>query len=162
MRPSFAAWMAAVVLLSARAASASEGYPAALKDDLQLPNPPACTVCHEASADPVGPADTLFAKAMETRGLVGGGDVASLAAAVEKMRADEVDSDGDGAEDLDELYWGGDPNKADVPAGGVAMQVQYGCAWSGGPSGSRGSGVPALALLGGLVAWRRRRMRARA
>jgi cytochrome c551/c552 len=152
-----------VVLFAARAASASPSYPGALKTDLGLPNAPSCTVCHEAATDPVGPADTLFAKAMEARGLVGNDDVASLAAAIKKMEADNVDSDGDGAEDLDELYWGGDPNHADLPVGGAQMQARFGCAWSGSHL-ARGEGrLPTVGALGFLaVLAMRRRRRARA
>ncbi len=72
------------------------------------------------------------------------------------MRADGVDSDGHGAEDLDELSWEGDPNHADLPEAGRLQTVTYGCAWSGGA----GHGAIALAVLAALLGLVRRRGRA--
>ena len=45
------------------------------------------------------------------------------------MRRDGVDSDGDGAKDLDELSWGGDPNTPDLPATPAEQRPveAYGC-----------------------------------
>lgn len=73
-----------------------------------------CSTCHQAvDAGPwtdLGP----FGAALRARGAVGKDD-AALEKALGRMRDDKVDSDGDGARDLDELGWGGDPNVADLP-----------------------------------------------
>jgi cytochrome c551/c552 len=143
----------ALYLASSRGALASETYPAALVSDLGLSAPPGCDLCHQAAAAPVGPTDTPFGKSMVARGLVASDD-ASVKSALQRMRADGVDSDGDGAQDLDELSWGGNPNHADVPVGGAEMPVLYGCGWSGRPAGASPWGALLIAL--GLAARRRR------
>ncbi len=60
----------------------------------------------------------------------------SLLAALEAMRKDGVDSDGDGMEDLDELSWHGDPNHFDGLRPDAAPQVNYGCQLAHGSSSS--------------------------
>ena len=161
-RASAGAAIASATLLAARASSASPTYPDDLAKDLSLADAPACTLCHEASDAAIGPADTLFARSMEARGLVGGDDADSVAKALEAMRHDDVDSDGDGARDLDELAWGGDPNAADVPASSPAQREgpKYGCASSGSIPDSAPS-VTVLAFVV-LVAAARRVLRDRA
>jgi hypothetical protein len=157
MRRCASALIAAAALVASRGALASADYPGALEAELGLPSAPRCDLCHHAAAAPVGPVDTPFGKSMVERGLLGS-DVASMAGAIQAMRADGVDSDGDGAQDLDELSWGGDPNHASLPVGGAEMPVLYGCAWSG----RSGDGLPegaALGVLVGLAAARRRRRR---
>jgi hypothetical protein len=71
------------------------------------------------------------------------------------MRAAGVDSDGDGAEDLDELSWGGDPNHADLPEGGNSEPVTYGC--SAGRVPVDGAAAGGLFGVIALLAARRRR-----
>src|SRR4051812_36086906 len=99
--------------------------------DLALSSAPGCDLCHHAAMEPVGAVDTLFGKSIVARGLVDA-DAASLAKALDGLREGGVDSDGDGARDLDELSWGGDPNHADVPEGVNEEPVTYGCSWSRG------------------------------
>ena len=142
----------ALLALIPSAARASDGYPEAMQSDLMLAKAPACNVCHDAAVAPVGAADQPFARSAVARGLVQG-DPASLASALKKMRADGVDSDGDGAEDLDELSWGGDPNHADLPPAGRGEPASYGCSSSGGLGKSGPELAVALAM---LVTWRRR------
>ena len=146
---------AALVALPSRGALGSPSYPAKLASDLGLSTPPGCDLCH-AAADG-GKSDTPFGKSMVARGLVGDDD-ASLATALQRMRADGVDSDGDGAQDLDELSWGGNPNHADVPVGGAEMPVLYGCAWAGRPDQPQPAGA-ALGVLMCLAVARKRRPR---
>jgi MYXO-CTERM domain-containing protein len=134
-------------------AAASASFPEAMKADLGISAAPACDLCHHGATDPVGTADTLFAKSMVARGLVAD-DVASLAEALKRMRADGVDSDGDGAQDLDELWWGGDPNVGDTPEMGYQTPVQFGCSTAPGPAG----GLPVAVSLG-LLGWGARRRR---
>jgi cytochrome c551/c552 len=133
--------LALAALLMSTAASASPGYPGALKTDLGVAYTPGCGLCHHAASTPVGPADTLFGKSMIAKGLVGQEDTASLAKALDGLRAGGIDSDGDGAKDLDELSWGGDPNHADVPESGDSDPVTYGCSWGRQPVDGAGVGI---------------------
>ena len=59
--------------------------------------------------------------------LDGGSLDPSLVAALNKMRTDRVDSDGDGMEDLDELSWHSDPNTYEGLKPDPTPQVNYGC-----------------------------------
>jgi cytochrome c551/c552 len=147
--------IAAAVFLGSGAASASKAYPEAMKTALVLAKAPSCDLCHAAAADPVGPASTPFGKSMIAKGLLAD-DPASLTKALDGLRAAGVDSDGDGAEDLDELSWGGDPNHADVPESGNTDPVTYGCSAGRVPVEGGGAGLlfGAIAL---LAARRRRR-----
>ncbi|MFO0762502.1 MAG: MYXO-CTERM sorting domain-containing protein [Byssovorax sp.] len=147
-----------VTVAFASPARASEPFPAAMRDDLGLMAAPGCDLCHEAAKDPVGAADKPFSVSAEKRGLVAG-DVESLQAALDQMRADGVDSDGDGAQDLDELSWGGDPNHADLLEGGTQAPPSYGCAVS--PAGEDEPAAIAALLASALLASRRRERRAR-
>lgn len=142
-------------LVVAPCARADQDYPAALQFQLSLKYTPGCDLCHEAAKDPVGPADTPFAKSMIARGLKTH-DVKSLATALDKMKTDMVDSDGDGSLDLDELSWGGDPNHAEKPAGGSELPAQYGCAIAHDDASSWPTLVALSALLVAFVARRRR------
>jgi len=111
-------------------AIASPSFPITLKDQLRLSKAPSCSLCHlvdeDGGAAPAGDAggDTPFARSLLARGLMGGDD-ASLRRALDAMR--DVDSDGDGARDLDELGWGGDPNRADKPEVAPGDPPSYGC-----------------------------------
>ncbi len=108
----------------------SQGYPEALRTHLDIAPTPPCDVCHRAAAEPVGAADRPFSLALSARGLQGNDD-ASLFTSLDQMQADGVDSDGDGARDLDELSWGGDPNVADVLEAQGHEPPSYGCAVTG-------------------------------
>ena len=81
----------------------------------------------------------------------------SLLAALAAMRKDGVDSDGDGAEDLDELSWHADPNHYDGLSPNSAPQVHYGCqvAYSFGSSGSVIAGLVGLGLVLGSRKFRK-------
>ena len=114
---------------------ASPALPDALRDHLGLHASPGCDLCHASPMVPLGPADRPFALSAKARGLASG-DVDALDTALDRMSADGVDSDKDGAEDLDELWWGGDPNHADLPEGGTPIAATYGCALAPGAPGS--------------------------
>lgn len=148
--------LALAALLVSSAAAASEEYPGAMKTDLGLANAPGCELCHAAASAPVGAADTLFGTSMVAKGLVAL-DTASLQKALDGLRAAGVDSDGDGAEDLDELSWGGDPNHPDLPESGTSDPVTYGC--SAGRVPVEGGGAGLLLGVMALVAARRGRRR---
>jgi hypothetical protein len=51
----------------------------------------------------------------------------TMLAALAAMRQDGVDSDGDGAQDLDELSWGADPNVFDGFHSNPVPPPRYGC-----------------------------------
>lgn len=108
----------------------SQGYPEGLRAHLDIGPTPPCDVCHRAASEPVGAADQPFSTALVARGLQGNDD-ASLFTSLDRMQADGVDSDGDGARDLDELSWGGDPNVADVLEAQEHEPPSYGCAVTG-------------------------------
>jgi hypothetical protein len=151
-------------------ANASPQYPNELRSALELTYVPSCTLCHgSASTSSAGPVDTPFGKSMVARGLRGavtsfdGGTESdagtvepSLRAALDAMRKDGVDSDGDGMEDLDELSWHGDPNHYDGLRPNAAPQVNYGCQLV---PGSRSSLSVFAALAGLSVAFLGRRSR---
>lgn len=144
MRRGAGASLAVAVLLASGPAAASASFPEAMVMELELQTAPGCDLCHRNAAEPIGPADKPFGKSAIERGLVAG-DLASLEKALERMRDDGVDSDGDGAVDLDELYWG-DPNHADRPLSGYQPPVDNGCSAAPRPAGDAG-GVAALTLL---------------
>jgi hypothetical protein len=114
---------------------------------LSLSYVPACTLCHSAGAEG-GPADTPFATAMRARGLSASAD--SVAPALDRLRRDGVDSDGDGTGDIDEIIAATDPN---ADGGGCA------CA-AAGAADATSLYAPALMLLS--LASRRRAAHARA
>lgn len=136
------AWGLALLLLPGTAA-ASNGYSEGIRVHLDIATAPPCDVCHHAPSEPVGGVDRPFGLAAVARGLVGDDD-ASLVTALDALRADGVDSDGDGAQDLDELGWGGDPNTADLPEAPLHEAPTYGCAVAG--DGAPPDLGPALSL----------------
>jgi cytochrome c551/c552 len=157
MRPRYGAsfTLALAALSLSTAAAASPEYPEAMQTELGLTKAPGCELCHRAAVEPVGAADTAFGKSMVARGLLGAADTVSLAKALDGLKEGGVDSDGDGARDLDELSWGGDPNHADVPEGGNEAPVTYGCSWAKGEREGGWGGV-VVAVLGALVVRRGR------
>jgi hypothetical protein len=142
-----AALVAAALALAAREARAWEATPKALAAKVGAAAAPSCDLCHAAATAPVGAASRPFAAALVARGLVDDGE-AALDAALAKMRAERVDSDGDGAQDLDEVAWGADPNHADVPQSEGAPP-EYGCSTR---APGRAPGGAAIAVAVALVA----------
>jgi len=133
---------AVLAMFTATSAGASQPYTEEVRAALELSYTPACTLCHRAGAD-AGDwiADTPFGKSMVARGLLsatqaeressftidGGALDPTLVTALQRMRSDGVDSDGDGAEDVDELVWKSDPNTYDGLKPNSTPQVNYGC-----------------------------------
>jgi hypothetical protein len=127
----------AAVILRSGATAASPEFPEVIRSHEILAYTPACTLCHASENGGAGTAVKPFARSAIERGLRGADDD-SLRAALDAMRRDRVDSDGDGMADIDELVWGTDPNVPDVPRGEVTPTPTYGCSLApsrGGPSG---------------------------
>lgn len=139
-------------VLAPQAALAWQDSPTQVATHLGLSAAPRCDLCHVEASAPVGAAVQPFCEALVARGLTKD-DASALDAAVDRMRADKVDSDGDGAQDLDELSWGGDPNHADVPQSTDAPAA-YGCSMRAGANA--GGEWALLALVMGAVATRKR------
>jgi hypothetical protein len=116
------------VVSAARVAAAKDTDGAALATALSLASPPACAVCHVAADAGAGAADTPFARTLLGHGFHDDDDT-TLTPALAAMKTAHADSDRDGATDLDELSWGGDPNVADLPATTAADRAgpQTGC-----------------------------------
>lgn len=123
MRTTLAIVTGLALLVDASPARATPDVRAALETELNLGYSPGCTLCHDGTPGP-GTATTPFATSMIQRGLTPA-DTTSVAGAVAAMRADQVDSDGDGQTDIDELIAGQDPN---VAGGSLATDSpEYGC-----------------------------------
>ena len=122
-----------MIFLLLSVAMASPAYPSAIATDLSTPCTPACTVCHQSNAGGNGTATQPFATAMQARGLIGGSNTTGLQTALTAMATDQVDSNGDGVIDTEELAAGVDPNTgADFCSTNAPTPPHYGC----GPSSS--------------------------
>jgi hypothetical protein len=161
-RAALCAAFASVALLSARGALASPTYPDDIQQDLGLSYKPACTICHDTNSGGTGTANKPFAKSMKAAGLTGGSNAASLKAALDKLKADKTDSDGDGTPDIDELIAGTDPNQAGGGgASTAAPDPTFGCVAQIAPlgAGGRRAWLPIAVAGAGLLAAAARRRR---
>ena len=142
-----------LVLLPVTSADASNGFPDAIRTTLQLPDGPACTLCHNGDEGGLDTVITPFGVTMLRLGVVAT-NVSSLNAALLTAEAEGSDSDFDGTSDIEELRLGLDPNDGvDLPT------PRTGCTFAAGPLSTRAIAIVPLALLGLLA--RRRRTRAR-
>jgi hypothetical protein len=146
----------AVSALASTSTLASSSFPGALRSHLEASASPACTVCHETNAGGFATIDKPFGTAMQDAGLAAGDD-GSLVDALDALKADALDSDGDGFGDIDELVVGADPNdEASTPDnsggggdGGGDEPLSYGFCGA--------APLPIFVALGALLARRRRR-----
>lgn len=120
-----------LVLANERQTWAKEEFPSRISRALSAAADPPCSLCHQYGKTGGDTLVTPFALAMRARGMAGGGG--SVDEALMRMAADAVDSDGDGAIDVDELTAGSDPNSAaSTPtAGGHFQDPQLGCVMAG-------------------------------
>jgi len=149
------------IVVGGRTAEAREEFPGQIATDLGLADPvrdaPPCSLCHLYGKTGGDTLVTPFAWAMRARGLTGSD---SLDDALARVGADRVDSDGDGAIDVDEIAAGADPNSAaSVPNPTTTMPVpdpQLGCAMAG---RGQAEGAGFAVALAAAFAWLRRRPR---
>lgn len=110
--------------LHAGSARASDSYPQKVQTAAGSPCPPPCTVCHLTTNGGTGTALKPFAESMIDFGGLEGEDADLVAPAVQSLRDEQIDSDGDGVSDIDELAAGRDPN---VTGEGELCGPTYGC-----------------------------------
>ena len=151
MNPFLKSLLPGLVLLGATSARATPTFPGVIQKELGLSSTPQCAVCHQGGQTAVGTVTTPFGAALRGKGLVFYND-ASLRTALGALAAENVDSDGDGMSDVEELKADRDPNKNDATGGidtGLPPEPFYGCAAA--------PGAPGALVLLGLGLLRRRR-----
>jgi len=151
--------MTATMILTAASAHATPTFPRALARHLGAEQTVPCATCHEGPTRK-GTVTTPVGAALRARGLVAH-DEASLVKALDTARADQQDSDGDGALDVDELRAGTSPNVAEAGAGQAAGADGTGCHMGAslGAAGARSDvGLFGLALLVAYAVARRARV----
>jgi len=166
MRPPTQRWLvslsvaAALAVFGSAPALASITFPPVIQSELSLAKAPECTLCHKSDVGGVGTVIRPFGRTMMTQFGLSSGNLGALRAGLSGADSAQLDSDGDGISDIDELRMGSDPN---VGASGVeaAPEVplpQTGCALG---AHSPASDVAALSVvLLGLALMRRSTARA--
>ena len=142
--------LAGVLLVAPRVARALPEFPDEIAFDVGGDVSPACSLCHLGGKTGGVTTVTPFVLALKQRGFEGRG--ASLRAALVKLEADGVDTDGDGVGDVAELRAGTDP-ASPVPLAPTG-EPSYGCRVVGGAPTAA-----AIALVGLALAWLLRRRR---
>jgi hypothetical protein len=156
MSRAFSLCAAAAFVAWAHAAQAREQFPGVIAAELNAPQAPPCSVCHLGGKTSGATVFTPFAWTMRAHGL--SSSISSVQSAIEGVKADNVDSDGDGVPDWQEIVAGTDPN-----APGTAKDIQdpqLGCRVGGASSGRAGAWAASAILLVSLI--RRRRIKRRA
>ena len=136
---------------------ASPAYPGELAQELSLPCQPSCLLCHTREEGGFGTANTPLGAALR-RARLECCDEEMLASALALLERDQIDSDGDGTGDVEELRAALDPNQADAELACRAQEAG-GCSASKAPRRETPS-LLAL-LLGTLSVVSARRSRSR-
>jgi hypothetical protein len=143
--------VAASFILPANA-HAMGSFPGQIKDHLGLPVAPQCQLCHGSTAGG-GPIVQPFGKSMLGAGLtISGGS--TLTQALDQLKSDGTDSDGDGVSDIDELLAGTNPNPDKTP-------IEYGCGGQIAPHSLWGDSPAFLGVLSILFVFTRRTLKGR-
>jgi uncharacterized protein (TIGR03382 family) len=100
------AW--SLTMTAASPARAVPEFPREIRSDLSLSYDPPCRLCHIQGTTGAGSVATPFGLSMLAHGLTQ--DHSTLTSALAALRADAVDSDGDGVPDITELVADTDPN----------------------------------------------------
>lgn len=151
--------IALLVLATPRFAAAIPDFPGELQERAEMPCAPQCTLCHRDNNGGIGTLQGAFIETLDEAQVLDIDDPASVQAAVDFLASNAIDSDGDGALDLDELKDGQNPSlKGDAPLCGPT----YGCGATVAKSERTDWLAVTIALLAsaGLVAsWRSRHQR---
>lgn len=134
-------------------------YPKYLQTAADTPCLPHCNVCHRDDNAGSGTVDRPFGKSIEQVGYLSGGGQSSVTRAVDTLRSQNTDSDGDGVSDIDELSHGEDPNYA---GDGSICGPQVGCSAAGQARNAWSNGLSALLALSLALWFRRARVRSAA
>jgi MYXO-CTERM domain-containing protein len=134
-------------------AHAEPDFPSIVGADLGLTYQVPCSVCHVAENTGASTAITPFALSLKARGFSDGG---SLTAALNRLKADNFDSDGDGKSDVAELQAGTDPNSSGDADIMNTSEPGYGCGGSAPQGRGAGQAFVGVAALGWLLIRRRR------
>jgi MYXO-CTERM domain-containing protein len=137
-------------------AHAEPGFPRIIETDLGLTYQVPCSVCHVAENTGAPTAHTPFALSLKARGFADG---SSLTGALNRLKADNFDSDGDGVSDVAELEAGTDPNSSGDANIENTSEPGYGCGGSAPQGRSVGQAFVGVAALGWLLSRRRREQR---
>lgn len=114
-------------LLLPRTSHASATFPEAIKEQLAMSCAPPCTTCHRTLEGGLGTVDKAFGGEMLKGGLVPL-EPSSVATALASVEWSMIDSDGDGAQDVQELRDGSDPNvSGDGASDALICGPAYGC-----------------------------------
>jgi len=150
-------------------AGAAPSYPRNIQSNLKLNYAPPCSICHQNGQTGDGTPIEPFAWSMRARGLTGSKN--TLTPALTADQADDVDSDGDGITDIDELKNGTDvnspANECIIPSGtsidpgqctpGAQASPTLGCDLSAVPPAPGAERFGPAILMGFIVAAVRRR-----